>query len=87
MIKDFKICDFMTSKLGLSGNNLVLYGIMWSESKQGTKTVAGDYTHLSAAMGVTIPTLYNCIKNLMKLGYISQPEKGYYAVEAKTKSC
>lgn len=81
MVKDFKIENFMTARLGLSGNNLVLYGLMWAESKQGKDVVVGDYTKLSAAMGVTIPTLYNCIKNLTKLALISQPQKGIYQME------
>lgn len=78
MVKEFKIMEFMTGRLGLSGNNLVLYGLMWAESKQGKDVVVGDYTKLSAAMGVTIPTLYNCLKNLTKMSLISQPQKGIY---------
>lgn len=85
MVKEFKICKFMTSQLGLSGNNLVLFGLMWAESKQGKDFVVGDYTKMSESMGVTIPTLYNCIKNLLKLGCIEQEHKGVYLVTAKPK--
>ena len=85
MVKEFKILDFMTKRLGLSGNNLVLFGLMWAESKGGKDIVLGNYTKLSGAMGVTIPTLYNCLKNLKELGYISSPEKGIYQVVANPK--
>ena len=29
--------NFMTSELGLSGNQLVLYAHLWAESKQGSR--------------------------------------------------
>ena len=48
--------NFMTSELGLSGNQLVLYAHLWAESKQGTQTVGDDYAKYSAAINVTIPT-------------------------------
>lgn len=70
MIKEIKLQSFMTSKLGLSGNELVLFGICWKESKGGEQEFALDYTEVSAAMGTTIPTMYNCINKLMGRGYL-----------------
>ena len=79
-IKRFEVLNWMTERLGLSGNELVLFAIMWKESKGGEKALVGDYTALSAAMGVTIPTMYNCAQKLMKRGYVVQPRKGIYAI-------
>lgn len=80
MSKNYVIESFMTGRLGLSGNELVLYAILWKESDRGMKQVAGDYTALSERMGTTIPTMYNCIKKLCERGYVVQVSKGMYEV-------
>jgi DNA-binding MarR family transcriptional regulator len=74
---------FMTAKLGLSGNELVLFSILWKESDKGQKIVEGDYKKLSEGMNVTIPTMYNSIKKLQERGYVEQVEKGLYQVNVK----
>jgi predicted transcriptional regulator len=74
---------FMTAKLGLSGNELVLFSILWKESDKGQKIVEGDYTRLSEGMNVTIPTMYSCMKKLQNRGYVEQVEKGLYQVNVK----
>lgn len=80
MSKSFTIESFMTERLALSGNELVLFSILWKESEGGKKQVEGDYTMISARMGTTIPTMYNCLKKLMERGYVLQPVKGRYEV-------
>lgn len=82
MSKNFVIENWMVTERGLSGNELVLYAIMWKESKKGEKVVQGDYAALSAQMGTTIPTLYNCIKKLTERGLITQERKGEYKLIA-----
>lgn len=83
MSKNFMIEKFMTAKLGLSGNELVLFSILWKESDKGQKIVEGDYKKLSEGMNVTIPTMYNSIKKLQERGYVEQVEKGLYQVNVK----
>lgn len=83
MSKSFQIESFMTGRLGLSGNELVLFGILWKASDRGSKVVEGDYTNLSALMGTSIPTMYNCIRKLQERGYVEQVEKGVYSVVVK----
>lgn len=78
MSKKFEIENWMVSDKGLSGNELVLFAIMWEESGKGQKSVMGDYAALSAQMGTTIPTLYNCLKKLAERGLIVQEKKGEY---------
>lgn len=80
MSKNYLIESFMTGELGLSGNELVLFAILWKESERGTKQVEGDYTAISARMGTTIPTMYNCIRKLMDRGLVTMPVKGMYEV-------
>lgn len=80
MCKKIEIMNWMTAKLGLSGNELVLFAILWRESNQGKQKVTGDYSALSGAMNTTIPTMYNCIRKLVERGYVIQPEKGLYEI-------
>lgn len=70
MAKKFLIENWMTADLGLSGNELVAFAFMWSESKQGVEEYDGGYTELAAAMGVTIPTTYNVLRKLADKGMV-----------------
>ena len=83
MVNNFVIENFMVVQLGLSGNELVLFGILWKESSKGKKMVEGNYSHLSGLMGTTIPTMYNCIRKLCEKGYVQQVEKSLYQVTVK----
>ena len=83
MSKNIIIENFMTSQLGLSGNELVLFGILWKESEKGTRIVESDYAMMSSRMNTTIPTMYNCLKKLVERGYVRQEEKSLYSVIAK----
>ena len=85
MAKSFMIEQWMTGGLGLSGNELVLFAIIWKESKKGEQAVDGDYEGLSQAMGVSVPTLYSCIKRLTERGVIVSPRKGVYAIADNLK--
>ena len=64
--------NFMTSELGLSGNQLVLYAHLWAESKQGTQTVGDDYAKYSAAINVTIPTYYSTRNSLIARNLVTK---------------
>ena len=69
---------WQVSQLGLSGNKLVLFALIWQNSNHGKSVVPLDYTEVSGAMGTTIPTMYNCIRKLQERGYVEQVEKGIY---------
>ena len=64
--------SFMTSQMGLSGNQLVLFAHLWAESKQGQDAVVNDYARYSAAINVTIPTYYSTVNALEKRGAIKK---------------
>lgn len=83
MIKEFKIQDWMTRKIGLNGNTLVLFAILWKMSDNGTRPVAIDYREITPLMGVTTPTFYNALATLDKHQVIKKQEDGQYAVNAK----
>ena len=64
--------NFMTSELGLSGNQLVLYAHLWAESKQGEETITNNYSRYAAAMNVTMPTYYSTLKALEMRGLVKK---------------
>lgn len=64
--------NFMTSELGLSGNQLVLYAHLWAESKQGEETITNNYSRYAAAMNVTMPTYYSTLKGLEMRGLVKK---------------
>ena len=72
--------NFMTENLGLNGNQLVLYAIMWRDSKNGTQPVNEDYVRYSGAINTTIPTYYATMKKLVERGYITKMKNGSYVV-------
>lgn len=82
-IGKYEIESMMTEKLGLSGNELVLFAVLWKLSAKGEKEVAVDYVALSTAINTTIPTLYNCIRKLTERGYVEQAVKGQLRVVVK----
>lgn len=68
--------NFMTSELGLSGNQLVLFAHLWAESKQGKEVIDNDYAHFSGAINVTIPTYYSTVNALIKRGIVERVGSG-----------
>lgn len=79
----YVIEPFMTVKLGLNGNELVLFTILWAESDNGSKVVDGDYTTLSAEMNVTVPTFFACLNKLADKGYVEKTQDKKYRIMAK----
>ena len=78
--RKFEILPWMTAQLKLSGNELVLFAILWKESKQGALQVKGDYAVLSMMMGCTVPTMYSTAKKLVDRNLVTMPSKGMYAI-------
>lgn len=77
MSKTIEIKKFMIKSLSLNGNALVLFAIIWGESKQGTQIFTDDYVHHSEAMNVSIPTYYNTLQRLVDRGIIFKVDGGY----------
>lgn len=73
--------NFMTQSLKLSGNELVLFAIFWRESDRGKNEVKLDYARFHADMGVSLPTMYNCLRKLVKRGYVAEKYQGVYVVD------
>ena len=76
MTKNIIIESWMTSELKLSGNTLILFAILWRDSKKGEIPARDDYANHSAAMGVSVPTYYNAVKKLVENDIICKAEDG-----------
>ena len=72
---------WMAQKLGLSGNHLILFAIMWRDSEKGTKQVKNDNRAYCTEMNIKVPTYYNVLRALVDKGYIKNvPSDDYIAM-------
>ena len=70
---------FMSKKLGLNGNGLVMFAIMWAEwNGERNKEQPYDYNRFSGLMNVTVPTVYSTMKKLVDAGYVRQRDSSHY---------
>ena len=74
-MENFIIENFMTAQLGLNGNQLVLYAVLYKDTKGGKSPVKDDYTRYSSAMNVTAPTYYSTLKKLVERGIVFRKEQ------------
>lgn len=70
MSKKFYVYKWMTAKMGLSGNGLVMFAYLWDATKQGSEVFTGGYRELSAVVCTTVPTVYNTMRTLQERGFI-----------------
>lgn len=82
MSRNITIENWMAKQLGLNGNSLVLFAIIWRESKQGQDMFIDNYADHSAAMNTSIPTYYNTLGKLVTKGLLRKVDGGY-TVEVK----
>lgn len=68
--------DFMTSELGLSGNQLVLYAYLWNESKRGMVDIKNDYAKYATQINITTPTYYATVNALVDRGLVKKLGNG-----------
>lgn len=66
----FKIESFMIERLGLSGNDLVLYAYLYDVTKGGERMYEGNHRDLVSVLNCTIPTVYKVLANLEVNGLI-----------------
>ena len=70
---------FMSEKLKLNGNNLVMFAIMWADVQgQRKKAVPYDYKRFAQMMAVSIPTVYNTFEKLASLGLVELKDSTHY---------
>lgn len=74
---------FMLDRLKLNSNALVLYAILWCDSKRGKDKVQNDFARYSGMMNVAIPTYYSALRKLTERGLVSEAERGMITVTDK----
>ena len=78
MIKDenyINIQGFMITKLGLTGNDLLVYAIIYGFSQDGESVFKGTRAYLAEWCGSNERSISRNISNLLKKGYIEQVYK------------
>ena len=60
------------NRLGLKGNDLIVFSIIYGFSQDGESEFSGSIQYLCDCLNVTKPTVINSLKNLVSLGYITK---------------
>ena len=86
------IQSFMVSDLGLKGNELLIYAIIFGFSQTTGQAFHGSLTYLESWTNSTRPTVVACLKSLVKKGLLEKEEQtingvkrcSYYVVDNST---
>lgn len=73
------IQGWMRTELNLSGNDLLVYAVIYSFSQDGESYFNGSLQYLADWCGATKQGVIKNIKNLTDKGLIGKDEHGYYA--------
>lgn len=66
----FMVMDWMVSRLGLKGNQVLCYAYLRKITENGKVPYLGGYNGLAAAIGCSVPTAYGVLMNLKELGLV-----------------
>ena len=69
---------FMLNDLGLKGNELIVYAVIYGFTQDGNHWYYGTRNSLAEWCGATKGTVSNCLKSLMEKGYIRRREVDLY---------
>lgn len=78
------IQSFMVNDLKLKGNELIVYAVIYGYTQDGEHWYYGTRGHLAEWCGATKDTVSNCLKSLVRKGYITKRESeafGYRRVQ------
>lgn len=86
------IQSFMVSELGLKGNELLIYAIIFGFSQTTGQAFHGSLTYLESWTNATRPTVVACLKSLVERGLLEKEEQtingvkrcNYYVVDNST---
>lgn len=70
----FTILGWMRSKLGLKGNELLAYAIIYGFSQDGESSYMGTASYLADWIGASRQTIMTVLKNLIGEGLVSKSE-------------
>lgn len=71
----FAVCGWMVTELGLSGNALMIYAIIYGHSQTENTDYSGGYKYLAECIGADITTVQRVVKNLVEAGILIRVDK------------
>lgn len=71
----FVVQDWMISELGLKGNELLVYAVIYGYSQEGQGCYYGGMSFLAESLGITRQTAITSCKNLAERGLIRRNEE------------
>jgi hypothetical protein len=71
------ILEWMVNDLGLSGNSLLIYAIVYGFSQGDRQEFTGTHQYLAHWTGTTVRSVINNLKSLLEMGYIVKGEREY----------
>lgn len=74
------IQGFMINELGLKGNELILYAIIYGFSQDGHSEYYGSQRYISKAMGISVVSANHLINKLLDKGLIIKTTESHYKV-------
>lgn len=74
----FTIHKFMLNKLGLKGNELIIYALIYDFSQDGKSCCGLQY--LTEWTNCTKQGVLKCLKSLLEKGLIKKVKKGAYCI-------
>lgn len=66
----YVVQGWMMSELGLSGNELICYAVIFGATQGGQTVFKESRTYLSEWMNATLPTVDKCLKSLVEKKYL-----------------
>lgn len=71
----YTVHGWMINELGLSGNDLLLYAIIYGFSQDGSSEFTGSLNYLVTFTNSTKPTVIKCLKNLIDKGVLRKTDR------------
>lgn len=67
--------NWMVSELNLSGNELLIYAVIYGFSQDGRSVFSGSLSYLAELLGLTKRGVYNALKRLVEKEYLIKINK------------
>ena len=71
----YTVHGWMINELGLSGNDLLIYAIIYGFSQDGNTEYSGSLNYLVTFINSTKPTVINCLKKLCERGLLVKTDR------------
>lgn len=71
----YTVHGWMINELGLSGNELLIYAIIYGFSQDGSTEFTGSLNYLVTFINSTKPTVINCLKKLCERGLLVKTDR------------